>query len=132
MRRLSPLALVAVALAGCTSGAQGSSRAGRASAAQPAAVARPAAPASAAPPPAYAAAPPPRASQPAFTPTAAGPIPYDAKDLSFDQALANGRAAGKPVAFYILSSTCGFCTRLEASTLTDGSVQREMSRFYNV
>jgi hypothetical protein len=75
---------------------------------------------------------PPRAAQPAYAPSAGGPVPFDAHDIPYDQALAAGRAAGKPVAFYILSSTCGYCSRLENSTLTDGGVQAEMRRFYNV
>src|SRR5947207_12618557 len=67
---------------------------------------------------------------PAYAPTAGGPIPYDARDISLDQARA--AAGGRPVALYILSSTCGYCSRLESSTLTDGGVQGEMRRFYNV
>jgi thiol-disulfide isomerase/thioredoxin len=76
----------------------------------------------------------PVASPPAapYAPVAGGAIPWDARDLSLEQAVAAGRAAGKPVALYILASWCGYCRKLEQNALVDGGVQAEMRAFYNV
>lgn len=62
---------------------------------------------------------------------AGGPV-FATRDATLEQALAGGRAAGKPVALYFLASWCGFCKRMDANTLSDASVQQEMSRYYNV
>ena len=80
-------------------------------------------------------APAPRGAAPAagYAATATeSAIPWDARDLGLDQAVAAGRAAGKPVAVYLLASWCGYCRKLEATTLTDAAVQAEMRAFYNV
>ena len=57
---------------------------------------------------------------------------YDAQDVSLDAAIAGGRAAGKPVALYLFSATCGWCRKLEGETLPDSTVRSEMASFYNV
>jgi thiol-disulfide isomerase/thioredoxin len=87
---------------------------------------------------------PPRGSGVAYASGAARPMPatpprayaggpvFAARDGSVEQALAGGRAAGKPVALYFLASWCGYCKRLDANTLSDASVQQEMRRYYNV
>jgi thioredoxin-related protein len=62
----------------------------------------------------------------------AGPIPFDAQDVALEQALAAARSAGKPAALYILSPTCGYCTKLLSGTLTNAGVQAEMRSYYNV
>ncbi len=136
MRRLASLvaslAVVLAAFGGCQSGgyqhsaSTASAPTSTPSYAAPTYAAPAPRPMSATPSAAYAA----PAAAPAYTPMAGGPIPYDARDITIEQARA--AAGGKPVALYILSSTCGYCSRLEASTLTDGNVQTEMHRFYNV
>jgi hypothetical protein len=87
-----------------------------------------------APPPRAPAVPPPSpvAATPTPTPTPGGPTPWDARDLTVDQAVAAGRAAGKPVALYLLASWCGFCRRIEAGALTDAAVHAEMQSYYDV
>ncbi|MFO0932625.1 MAG: thioredoxin family protein [Planctomycetota bacterium] len=102
---------------------------------QTAAAARPA-PAYTAPAPSYGAPAPTYA--PAYTPAAAAPsMPagaprYDATNPSMAQALAGARAAGKPVAVFLLASWCGFCRKLDAGALQDASVHAEMANFYAV
>ncbi|MCC7139576.1 MAG: thioredoxin family protein [Planctomycetes bacterium] len=120
---LALVALVALSVAGCSSDAQ-RSRAGSTAHAAPAA-----APSLA---PTYAPSYAPAYTPAASAPTPGGAIPWDANSIPLEQALAAGRAAGKPVAVYFLSSSCGYCAKLQSTTLTDGRVQAEMRAFYNV
>lgn len=93
-------------------------------------------PAPAAPAPSYGTPAPTYA--PAYTPAAAAPsMPagaprYDATNPSMAQALAGARAAGKPVAVFLLANWCGFCRKLDAGALQDASVHAEMANFYAV
>ena len=102
---------------------------------QTVAAARPA-PAYSAPAPSYGTPAPTYA--PAYTPAAAAPsMPagaprFDATNPSMAQALAGARAAGKPVAVFLLANWCGFCRKLDAGALQDASVHAEMANFYAV
>jgi len=127
MRRLAfAFALPAVlATTGCQAGSRTTT-----TAAAPRTAPAYAAPSAAAP----AAAPAPtRAYVPAAAPSLpAGTPRFDATNPSMDQALAAARAAGKPVAVFLLAGWCGFCRKLDAGALTDGSVHAEMANFYTV
>ncbi len=114
---------VLLATTACQGGARTTSTAG----------ARTAAPAPSPAPAPYAAPAPARACVPVAAPSApAGAPRFDATNPTLDQALAAGRAAGKPVAVFLLANWCGFCRKLDAGALTDGSVHVEMANFYAV
>jgi len=100
------------------------------------AAARPA-PAAAAPAPTYGTPAPAPTYAPSYARAAAPSRPagaprFDATNPSMAQALAGARAAGKPVAVFLLANWCGFCRKLDAGALQDASVHAEMANFYAV
>lgn len=135
MRHLTCLAvtgLAALLATGCASGAT-TTRGGSAPApltyAESPAPARTVAPA---PPRAVAPAPTPRPATVSSLGSSSGGPRYDAHNPTLEQALAGARAAGKPVAVFLLATWCGFCRRLEAGALQDPTVHAAMAGYYTV
>src|SRR5262245_49275629 len=112
MRRILAALLVSVSVlsaTACSGGSRsyGSSTAAPAYAPQPSTTYSAPAPTYSAPAPTY---PAPAPTYTTVAPASApgGPIPWDAQNATLDQAIAGGRAAGKPVVLYILASWCGY------------------------
>ena len=59
-------------------------------------------------------------------------VSFDDENPTLERAIQGGRAARKPVVLYFLASWCGYCSKLQAGTLSKPEVGSEMSRFWNV